>query len=245
MTRSPPKRGEVAFRMHQNEETSHHHGLYEHDFTTRKPSTTSITASPVELRATTATFNTAELLEQILLSIPALHLLRAKATCRNFRNAIDASPALRKKMQSFIQLGEIDEGKLYSSDAGGDVIYPVRDLESLAFFYPSDVERRLFVRIATGPGRFEQVQKSKAFGELSVVDQVLGDVTVGWHCGCFADVRSECKISGEARMVDFSSVLDVIREKHEDEGLGLCTSMAKFWLDGLWDQSRESREWGC
>ena len=72
-------------------------------------------------RAMTATFDTAELLEHILSYLPALQLLRAKATCRHFRNAIEASPALKRKMRTLIRLGDVDESDLFKTDAGGDV----------------------------------------------------------------------------------------------------------------------------
>lgn len=245
MDHSSRRRGETAACALTTDKIKHSHSIYEHDFITSNAPTTSFTALPPELRAMTATFNTAELLEHILSYIPPLHLLRIKATSRTFRNAIEASPYLRKEMNAFIWLGKVDESRLYRSDAGGDIVYPIRDLEPLVFFYPSDAQRRLFVRIATEPGRFEQLQKSSAFAKLVVVDQALADVSVGWHCGCFADARSECKVKGEVGMVSFSSVLDAVRERHESEGHGACSSMVKFWIDGLWAHSKEISDFGC
>ena len=217
-----------------------------------KAITTTATATMVPIaslqsatRAMTATFDTAELLEHILSYLPALQLLRAKATCRHFRNAIEASPALKRKMRTLIRLGDVDESDLFKTDAGGDVIYPVKGLDPLAFFYPSDAETRLFVRVSTDPGRFEMMRKSSGFLSLIVVDQPLVEATVGWHCSCFANTRSEVKLSSlQGDKVAFGDIVKAMETEHKLHGHEACGSVTKFWLDGLWRRTSEMRELG-
>lgn len=205
-----------------------------------------MTSTLPHLHATSATFNTAELLEQILSYLPAIHLLIAKTTCRNFCNGIEASPILRREMSTFLRLGNVDKSDLFKTDAGGDVVYPVKGLESLAFFYPADAERRLFIRFQViGAGRFERMRKAGGFVRLAVVDQALKDVRVGWHCSCFEEGRGEVELSPcQSGVVTFGDVLDAIQTEHRDRGYGECGSLVKFWLDGLWKQSKEMRELG-
>lgn len=230
--------------------TNNTHGVTGDDIADRNPSqstdtnnaSTTLLALPAECRAMTATFNTTELLEHILKSLPSLQLLRAKAVCQNFRNAIDASPALWRQANTFIRLGAIDDTILSKSDAGGDVAYPVKAIEPLAFFYPSNAERRLFVRFFVDQRRFWQLQQSSSFRQLFVVDQPLTDINVGWHCGCFADPRSEAKVHVEHGKATFGNLLLALESKHKAEGCEPCTSMIKFWLDGSWSESREMRE---
>lgn len=195
-------------------------------------------------RAMTATFDTAELLEHILSYLPALQLLTAKATCRNFSNAIEASPVLRREMSTFMRLGDVDQRDLFKTDAGGDVVYPVKGLDPLAFFYPSDAEMRLFVRVSTEPGRFEMMCKSSGFLRLQVVDQPLIEATVGWHCSCFADPRSEVKLSFQGDKIAFGGVVEAMEAEHKRHCHGSCGSVTKFWLDGLWRRTSEMRELG-
>ncbi|KAM0715151.1 hypothetical protein Q7P37_009616 [Cladosporium fusiforme] len=154
-------------------------------------------------------------------------------------------PLLRKEMATFIRLGEIDETQLYKSDAGGENLYPIRALQPLAFFYPEDGERRLFVRFQVEPEFTGRLLKADAsIGALKVVDRVLGDVRVGWHCGCFKERKGEGRLKMEG-LLSFRDVFGVVRAKHEGAGFGGCASMVKFWIDGLWDRSREIRELGC
>jgi hypothetical protein len=197
---------------------------------------------PPELRAMIATFNTAELLEHILHYLPALQLLTAKATCRNFRNAIEASPSLRREISTLIRLGDVDEDNLFKTDASGDSAYPIKGLDSLAFFYPSDGEKRLFVRIHVAEGWFEKVGEGSGFAKLRVVDQVLEDVTVGWHCSCFENVRSEVGLVCEDGRVAFGDVLKTMEAKHRSRGLEGCGSLVKFWLDGSWGRGKDTRD---
>jgi hypothetical protein len=189
---------------------------------------------PPDLRAMTATFNTAELLENILRYLPALQLLKTKVTCRNFRNAIEASPSLRRKLSTFIRLGDVDENELFKADSDCDVNYPIKGLDSLAFFYPSDAEKRLFVRFQVELGWFARVGGGSGFAKLRVVDQSLEYVTVGWHCSCFEDVRSEVGLVCEDGRVTFGDVLKAIQAKHRSRGREECGSLVKFWVDGLW-----------
>lgn len=93
---------------------------------------------------------------------------------------------------------------------------------------------------------FAKLMGSKALGKVVVVDQVLGDVRVGWHCSCFVEGRGEGKVEGLVGLVGFGSVFGVIEERHRREGVeGCCGSMRKFWVDGLWGRSGEVREGGC
>jgi hypothetical protein len=202
-------------------------------------------ALPPALRAMVATFNTAELLEQILAYLPATQLLRSKATCRNFHNAITSSPTIRRKTSTYLLLNDVDEKDLFKTDAGGDVVFPIKDLQPLAFFYPSDAERRLFVRFSTTADRVGMLRGSSGFGELSVVDQGLEDAVVGWHCGCFKDGRAEAELSPESGRVTFGDLLGAMERRHESEGFKGCRSVTKFWLDGVWRRSREVRQLGC
>jgi hypothetical protein len=195
---------------------------------------------PPELRAMTATFNTAELLENILRYLPAQQLLTAKATCRNFRNAIEASPSLRREMNTFIYLGTVDEHDLFKTDSDCDITYPIKDLDSLAFFYPSDAEKRLFVRFQVAEEWLGRVCEGSGFAKLRVVDQVLEDVTVGWHCSCFEDVRSEVRLVCEDGSVTLGDVLKAMDVEHRRRGCGECESLVKFWVDGLWKRSKET-----
>lgn len=204
--------------------------------------TTPLLDLPTDHRAMATTFNTTELLEQILNDLPPRQLLRAKAVCRTFRNAIEASPALRRQMNTFIRLGAIDDNILHKSDAGGDVAYPVSTIQPLAFFYPSDAERRLFARFSVDQERFRQLQQSSSFRQLFILDQPLTDVNVGWHCGCFADPRSEAQLNVEYGNATFGDVFFAVESKHKVEGCEPCTSIIKFWLDGSWIESRETRE---
>jgi hypothetical protein len=197
---------------------------------------------PPELRAMTATFNTAELLEHILRYLPAMQLLKAKATCRNFRNAIEISPSLRREMSTFIRLGDVDLDDLFKTDAGCNVTYPIKGLDSLAFFYPSDAEKRLFVRFQVADAWSGRLGEGSGFGGLRVVDQSLDDVTVGWHCSCFEEQRSEDKLVSEGGMVTFGDVLKAMETKHRSRGRGACGSLIKFWLDGLWERSKETSD---
>jgi hypothetical protein len=202
---------------------------------------TSTISLPPEVRAMTATFNTSELLENILRYLPALQLLKAKATCRNFRNAIEASPSLRREMNTLIRLGDVDESNLFKTDSDCDITYPIKGLDSLAFFYPSDVAKRLFVRFQVELEWFARVGEGSGFRGLRVVDQSLGDVTVGWHCSCFEDVRSEVKVTCLDGMATFGDALEAMEVEHGGRGREDCGSLVKFWVDGLWDRSRETR----
>jgi len=200
---------------------------------------------PPGLSAMTATFSTAELLEEILSYLPASQLLRSKATCRNFCNAIEVSPTLRRKTSTFLRLGHVGANDPYTTDAGGDVMFSIKGLESLAFFYPSEAERRLFVRFSVvDSGWFDRARKADGFGKLIVVDQLLNDVKVGWHCGCFAEMRAEVKLSGQKAIITFGDVLNAMEKEHRTHGHENCGSVVKFWLDGLWKQSAEMREFG-
>ena len=203
--------------------------------------------SPSNLNAITATFDTAELLEQILGYLPAPQLLASKATSQTFRNGIEASPVVRRKTSTFLRLGYVDgENDLLGTDAGGEVVFPIKGLESLAFFYPGDGERRLFVRFGVGDAEkfLEGVGKAKSFGELSVVDQALRDVRVGWHCGCFEEGRGEVEVLCKGERVSFGDVLGAMEGEHRGKGEGRCGSLSKFWVDGLWKRSGEIREFG-
>ena len=202
-------------------------------------------ALPPALRAMTATFNTAELLEQILTYLPATQLLRAKATCRNFHNAIGASPTLRRKMSTYLRLNHVDEEDLFKTNAGGDVVYPIEDLEPLAFFYPSDAETRLFVRFSTNSRRVDVLRKSGGFGDVRVVDQTVANAVVGWHCTCFTGGRAEAEIFLDSGRVTFGDLLGAMDGRHNSDGYEGCQSVTKFWLDGLWTKSREMRQLGC
>jgi hypothetical protein len=202
-------------------------------------------ALPPAIRAMTATFNTAELLEQILSYLPATQLLRSKATCRNFHNAIVSSYTLRRKTGTYLRLNDVDEKDLFKTDAGGDIVFPIKDLQPLAFFYPSDAERRLFVRFSVNPERVGVLRGSSGFGELRVVDQVVEDAVVGWHCSCFKDGRAEAELSPESGTVTFGDLLGAMEKRHESEGFKECRSITKFWLDGVWRRSSEVRQLGC
>jgi hypothetical protein len=202
-------------------------------------------ALPPALRAMTATFNTAELLEQILSYLPAIQLLRSKATCRNFHNATISSPTLRRKTSTYLRLNDVDENDLFKTDAGGDVVFPIKDLQPLAFFYPSDAERRLFVRFSTNPERVGMLRGSRGLGDLKVVDQSLEDAVVGWHCGCFEEGKAEVGLSSTDGRVTFGDLLGAMERRHESEGCKGCSSVTKFWLDGVWGRSREVRQLGC
>ena len=216
------------------------------------PTTPTITSPAI-----TATFNTTELLEQILSYLPAPHLLTSKSTSQTFRNAIEASPMLRRKTSTYLRLGAVDEeSDLFNTDAGGEVVFSIKGLESLAFFYPADVgERRLFVRFEVGDSeRFlnlGRVGKAAAggggggFGGLRVVDQGLGDVRVGWHCGCFeegwGEVEVVCSMTG---VVSFGDVFGAMEGEHRGRGREGCGSLRKVWVDGLGKWSGEMREFG-
>ena len=208
--------------------------------------------------AVTATFNTTELLEQILSYLPAPQLLTSRSTCRTFRNAIEASPMLRRKTSIFLRLGDVnEENDLFKTDAGGEVVFPIKGLEPLAFFYPGDGERRLFVRfevgdcerllgkVGKGDGESGGMNKGAGFGELSVVDQALSDVRVGWHCACFEEGRGEVElVCPTTDVVTFGNVLGSMEGEHQGKGRGGCGSLRKFWVDGLWRRSGEMREFG-
>lgn len=132
---------------------------------------------------------------------------------------------LRRKTSTFLRLGDVDEeNDLFSTDAGGEVVFPIKTLEPLAFFHPGDEERRLFVRLEVGDSEEFLGMVGKAggggggFRGLRVVDQSMGDVRVGWHCGCFEE--------GGARLGW------LVRER------GLLLGM--FW--GRWRESMEVRE---
>ncbi|KAM0705888.1 hypothetical protein Q7P35_007248 [Cladosporium inversicolor] len=149
----------------------------------QQPQATSDNAT-IPSSAVTATFNTTELLEQVLSYLPAPQLLTSKATCHSFRDAIEASPILRRKTSTFLRLGDADEeNDLFKTDAGGEAVFPIEGLGVLAFFYPGDGERRVFVRFEVGDEErfFERVGKAGVggFGGLVVVDQALSDVRVG------------------------------------------------------------------
>ena len=173
-------------------------------------------ALPPALRAMAATFNTAELLEQILSYLPAPQLLRSKATCRNFHNAILSSPTLRRKTSTYLLLNDVDERDLFKTDAGGDIVYPIRDLQPLAFFYPEDGGRRLFVRFSTNAEAVGVLRGSRGFRELGVVDQGVEGAVVGWHCGCFKGGRAEVglELEGESGWVTFGDVLGAMERRH-------------------------------
>lgn len=225
---------------------------YQQFLTTSNTSATTPMMIPFSsnLNAIAATFNTTELLEQILSYLPASQLLTSKATCRSFRNAIEASPMLRRKTSTFLRLGDVDEGNdLFSTDAGGEVVFPIKTLEPLAFFYPGDGERRLFVRFEVGDserflGRVGKAGDCGGFRELRVVDQRMEDVRVGWHCGCFEEGRGEVGVVCKGERVAFGDVLGAMEGEHRGKGKGRCRSLRKFWVDGLWKRSGEMREFG-
>lgn len=147
-------------------------------------------------------------------------------------------------MSTFIRLGNVDESDLFKTDAGGEVVYPVKGLDPLAFFYPSDAEKRLFVRSSTEPGRFERMRRSDGFLDLRIVDQPLTEATVGWHCSCFANTRSEVKLTFQGDRVTFGDVVQAMDVEHKQYDHEACSSVAKFWLDGLWQRTSEMRELG-
>jgi hypothetical protein len=202
--------------------------------------------------AITATFTTTELLEQILSYLPAAQLLTSKATSSTFRNAIEASPTLRRKTSTFIRLGNVDDdgdeqNDLFRTDASGEAVFLIEGLEPLAFFYPGDGEMRLFVRFEVGESERFLRRMGKVgggFGRLRVVDQRLGDVRVGWHCGCFDEGRGEVKVACPMDVVTFGDVLGAMEREHRVKGRGGCGSLSKFWVDGLWRRSGEMREFG-
>lgn len=234
------------------EKSACHHNAIQPPVTHPSQSTatsTSLISLLPTLRAMIATFNTVELLEQILSYLAPIQLLKAKATCHSFHNAIESSPTLRRSMRTFLRLGQIDESDLFKSDAGGEVVFPVSGVDVLAFFYPEDGGRRLFVRFAAEPEAFWRLWKAEGFRALEVVDQALSDVRVGWHCGCFEGGRAEAEIrfSGGKKggRVRFGEMFEAMEEKHRAEveayGEGGCGSVRKVWLDGLWERSREMR----
>lgn len=126
-------------------------------------------------------------------------------------------------------------------------MFPVQDMDVLAFFYPEDGGKRLFVRFAVEPETFVRLRKSEAFRALEVVDQPLVDAKVGWHCGCFEGGRAEAELTCESGRVEFGELFKAMKEKHRAEvqghevGEGGCGSVRKVWLDGLWERSREMR----
>lgn len=215
-------------------------------YLTNSDNTTTISTIPSS--AITATFNTAELLEQILSYLPAPQLLTSKATSRTYHNAIEASPMLCRKTSTFLRLGDVDEeNDLFNTDTGGEVVFPIEALEPLAFFYPADGKRRLFVRFEVDESeRFlGRMGKAKGFGSLRVVDQGLRNVRVGWHCGCFEEGRAEVELACPTTdMVTFGDVLNAIEGEHLAKDRGACGSLSKFWVDGSWKQSREMRDFG-
>lgn len=128
-------------------------------------------------------------------------------------------------------------------------MFPSEGLGVLAFFYPGKGgERRLFVRFEVGDEErfWGRVGKGGGgFGRLMVVDQGLGDVRVGWFCGCFDEGRAEVKLSCPmADMITFGDVLGTMEGEHQSKGVGRCGSLRKFWVDGLWQRSEETREFG-
>lgn len=203
-----------------------------------------IATLPLELRAMTATFNTAELLEHILSYIPAHHLFRAKATSRTFRDTIEASPTLCRELNTFIRLDDVDEDNLYTSNAKHDVVFLVKDLEPMVIFYPSDAERRIFIRFSTSSERFGMLHESNAFRRLFVLDRPVERITVGWHCSCFENPRSETDLNSKGGKVTFEDIFAAMKSKHEGLTDGACNRMVKFWLDGRWDCTKEVRGLG-
>ena len=142
---------------------------------------------------------------------------------------------------------------MFKTDAGGEVVFPIEGLEALALFYPADGgERRLFVRFDVGDseGFLGRVGKAGGgggggFGELRVVDQRLGDVRVGWHCGCFEEGRGEVEVGcSMTDGVTFGEVLGAMEGEHRGRVRGGCGSLRKFWVDGSWKRSGEMREFG-
>jgi hypothetical protein len=239
--------GDAQLTTHQNATYNCFDLKNQQSFTTSDNTTKMPMISPLDnLSAMSATFSIAELLEQILRYLPASQLVRSKATCRNFCNAIEISPTLRRKTSTFLRLGDVDENDLFTTNAGGDVVFSTRSLEPLAFFYPSEAERRLFVRFSVAnSGWLEKARKANGFGRLVVVDQPLSDVKVGWHCDCFAEMRAEVKLSCHSGMVTFGDVLRAMKTEHRTNGHGGCGSVVKFWLDGLWKRSEKVMERGC
>lgn len=234
------------------EKTACHHNAIQPSVTHPSQPTgtsTSLISLPPTIRAMIATFSTAELLEKILSYLAPIQNLKAKATCHSFHNAIESSPTIRRSMSTFLRLGQINESDLFQSDAGGEVVFPVPGVDVLAFFYPEDGGRRLFVRFAVEPEAFARLRKSEAFRGLEVVDPPLVDAKIGWHCGCFEGGRGEAGLcSGGEREgggVQFGEMFEAMEEKHEGEveryEHGGCESVRKVWLDGLWERSREMR----
>lgn len=234
---------------------NHNHPLAPNTNTTTTPTT----PSP----AITDTLATTELLEQILSHLPAPHLLTLKSTSRIFLNAIETSPTLHRKTSTFLRLGAVgDEGNhsSLSTDAGGEVVFPIEGVDVLGFFYPGGGggERRMFVRLEVGDwegslgrvgkgggGGFGRMGKAVGFGRLRVVDQALSDVRVGWFCGCFEEGRGEVELSCQMTdTVTFDAVFSAMEEEHRCKGLERCGSLRKFWIDGLWKRSGETRGFG-
>jgi hypothetical protein len=91
-------------------------------------------------------------------------------------------------------------------------------------------------------GCFGWVGVGSGFRKLRVVDQVLEDVTVGWHCSCSEDVRSEVKVTCVDGMVTFGDVLKAMEVEHRRRGCGECESLVKFWVDGLWKWNKEIKD---
>lgn len=217
--------------------------------TSNTPTTTipMMIPSSANLSAIAATFNTTELLEQILSYLPAPQLLTSKTTSRTFRNAIETSPMLRRKTDTFLRLGDVDqENDSFSTDAGGEVVFPLEGLEALAFFYPGDGERRLFVRFGDVEKFLRRMGKAdgSGFRGLRVVDQWLGDIRVGWHCECSEERSGEVQMVCEGERVTFGDVLGAVEGEHRAKGKRRCGSLRKFWVDGSWKRSGEMREFG-
>lgn len=127
-------------------------------------------------------------------------------------------------------------------------MFPIEGLGVLALFYPgSGGERRMFIRFEVGDweGFLGRVGKAVGFGRLIVVDQALSDVRVGWFCGCFEEGRGEVKVDcSMGNGITFGDVLGAMEEEHLRKGRGRCGSLRKFWVDGLWVRSEETREFG-
>jgi hypothetical protein len=258
MFTSAQEKGCEATQLKMCQYTTYNGTNYNHQHplvTSNNATTTPIRSPSSNLGAVTATLTTTELLEQILSYLPAPHLLTSKRTCTSFRNAIETSPTLRRKTSTFLRLGnvEVDDenDSSFSTDAGGEVVFPIEGLGVLGFFYPGEGgERRMFVRFDVGDwegflGRVGKGGGGGGFGRLRIVDQRLGDVRVGWFCGCFEEGTAEVKLSCPmADMVTFGIVFSAMEEEHRCKGLGRCASLRKFWVDGLWMRSGEKREFG-
>lgn len=173
------------------------------------------------LRPISDVFNTAELLEQILLELrPGFLLQNAQKVCRGFKESIDGSPTFRKRtVFAFHVSDDPSPDDQYAVKLSYGLVpkylreYPCPFLYKFRFIFSEDT------RI------FENYKAMERFRTLRVFDRVPQVLEVYWHrCSPYSSVDWTIE---DKDAITFGEIFDMVAE-HEDDSV--VTKLNIAWL---------------